>query len=232
MKIANISLLSISLLLLVSISAVVLNLPAPLKLLDFSGSGNLGSAVAGLCTPVIGILSTVLLYMALTKQTQSNIDQRVKNESDVIFMLINQLDQELERFYTKISKTTANVKTEYTETGIQGLMHFTRFYKFELNKEWLDENEMTFKSFYESHQVILLIDSFMLIEKRISISEISSEMRDLFTKKLESYYQCRFRLPLKYLSQGFEKYGQNEQEYSKKVLAFIATQKNEGEIFD
>lgn len=232
MKIANISILSISLLLLVSISAAILNLPAPMKFLDFSDSGNLGSAIAGLCTPVIGILSTVLLYRTLTKQTQSNIDQRVKNESDVIFMLINQLDQELERFYTKISKTTANIKIESTETGIQGLMHFSRFYKFNLNKEWLDENEMTFKSFYESHQVILLIDSFMLIEKRISISEISSEMRDLFNEKLESYYQCRFRLPLKYLSQGFENYGQNQQDYPKKVLAFIASQKNKGEIFD
>lgn len=232
MKIASISLLSVSLLLLVSISAAILNLPAPLKFLDFSGSGNLGSAVAGLSAPLVGILSTVLLYMALTKQTQSNIDQRVKNESDVIFMLINQLDQELVRFYTKIARKVADVKTEHTETGIQGLMHFTRFYKFELNKEWLDENEMTFKSFYESHQVILLIDSFLLIEKRISISEISSEMRDLFNEKLDSYYQCRFRLPLKYLSQGFEKYGQNHQDYPKKVLAFIASQKNEGEIFD
>lgn len=232
MKIIKNIAITLLIILLISLSAVIFKFTAPIKMLDFSNSGELGSAISGLTTPAIGLLSTVLLYLALTKQTQSNIDQRIKNESDIIFLLINNLDEELNRFYTNTSTTQGKVKNEYIKTGIQGLMSFTRFYKFELNQDFFDGNKLTFRSLYESHQIELLIDSFALIEKRISISTISLEMKQLFKMKLSSYYQCKFRLPLKYLTESFEKYGQSEQEYPKKIIEFVNSQNYEGEIFD
>lgn len=198
---------------------------------DLSKEANVGTAISGILSPIIGVISIILLYLALSRQTESNIEQRLKNESDIIFALINQMDDELQRFYTKISRTKGENKIEFTERGIEGLMYWSRQYKFDLTDEFFKDKEITFRSFYESHQIILLIKSFQLIERRIEIATLTDEIKKLFRDKLDSYYQSKLRLPLKYLSEGIEKFNQQEEEYPKLILKFITSQKNEGEIF-
>jgi len=217
--------------LLIALSVLFFKAVAIFSVSDLSKSGNLGSAVSGLTSPAIGLLSIVLLYLALTKQNEANIEQRLKNDGDIIFALINQMDDELHRFYTKPAQTT-NVEKDLIETGLKGLTHFTREYKFEYTKDLFESDGVTFKSFYESHLIILIINSFQLIEKRVEISSFPDEMKKLFQDKLDSYYQCKLRLPLKYLLDGFDKHDQSKQDYPKKIFDFVSTQKNEGNIFN
>ncbi|OCA80558.1 hypothetical protein BBH99_00200 [Chryseobacterium contaminans] len=161
---------------------------------DLSKGANVGTAISGILSPIIGVISIILLYLALSRQTESNIEQRLKNESDIIFTLINQMDDELQRFYTKISKTKGENKIELTERGIEGLMYWSRQYKFDLTDDFFKDKEITFRSFYESHQIILLIKSFQLIERRIEIATLTDEIKRLFRDKLDSYYQSKLRL--------------------------------------
>src|SRR4051812_26592121 len=73
------------------------------KLFDLSNSQaqNIGGAIGGMTAPIIGLFSSILLYLALTRQTQSSKEQQLKNESDIIFSLFSQLDEEVNGFYYK-----------------------------------------------------------------------------------------------------------------------------------
>ena len=88
----QIVLFSIIAVLLSFMGVIVFTQPALNQQLNVSDKGNIGSAIGGITAPIIGIGTAVLLYLAFMKQVESNKEQRFKNESDVIFLLLNQLN--------------------------------------------------------------------------------------------------------------------------------------------
>ncbi len=184
------------------ISVIVFTLPSFIEQFNLSTKSNIGSAIGGITAPVIGIVSSILLYLALTRQTQSNIDQRLKNESDIIFLLLNQLDNEISSFYYNFTETKGTEKKEFNYTGVQGLNVFVQKLKAE---HALSNFKYTFKAFYQSNQILLIIRSFLLIEKRIEISQLSQELKDMFKQKLDSVYQCRLKESFKQLLEVIDK---------------------------
>lgn len=60
------------------------------------------------------------------------------------------------------------------------------------------EEDISFKDFEaEASQTILIVRSFQLINKRIGISNLSPELKNLFARKLEAFYDCKLELQLK-----------------------------------
>ncbi|MEM9833875.1 MAG: hypothetical protein AAF944_24810 [Bacteroidota bacterium] len=201
------------------VSVFIFTLPTFIEQLDLTTKSNIGSSIGGITAPVIGVISSILLYLALTKQTQSNIDQRLKNESDVIFLLLNQLHNETANFYYKYS---VNKKEEKRYTGIEGLNDFCRKYRHEYNlTQFENKDSSTFKIWYESGQVVLLVESYNLIENRIEKAELSEDMKSLFLEKLKIYYECILKTPLSDLHYAFEKYPHQKDEYTSKIQELV-----------
>lgn len=200
----QILLFAVIIILLCFFVVLVFTLPSFIKQLDLSrdSTSNIGSAIGGLTAPIIGIVSSVLLYLALTRQTESNIDQRLKNESDIIFLLLNQLDQEISSFYYSFTQTKGEQKKEFNYTGIQAFHIFVQA----LNKDFALSNfRHTFNSFYQAKQILLVLRSFTLIEKRVELSELSSELKEMFLHKLNSVYECRLKESLTMLDEIIDK---------------------------
>src|SRR5438094_10642803 len=86
------------------IAVIFFTLPAFVQQLNLSDKSNIGSAIGGITAPIIGIGTAILLYLAFMKQVESNRDQKLKNESDIIFLLMGQLNNEVEQFYHSYSK--------------------------------------------------------------------------------------------------------------------------------
>jgi hypothetical protein len=179
---------------------------------------NIGSTIGGITAPLIGILSSILLYLALTRQTQSNIDQRVKNESDIIFLLLNQLDNEISSFYFSFTERKGDAKTEFNYSGLQAFHVFIQ----KLNtKDFLSNFDSTFNSFYQAKQILLVIRSFALIEKRIELADVSQDLKAMFYQKIDSVYQCRLSESLKILLEVIEEHSHVKDHVTDEIETFV-----------
>ncbi|SDP86107.1 hypothetical protein SAMN05428975_3098 [Mucilaginibacter sp. OK268] len=212
----------LSVLTLISFCTLILALsPAVIPFFDFSTqqTANIGSTIGGITAPVLTIFTSYLLYITLTRQTESNTEQRLKNESDIIFLLINQMDSELDRFYIK--QTRGTVVEKYT--GLEALNDFARGFRYDYNIEQFGNTQgHSFKVWYEAGQLAVIIDTFNLIEKRIQLSNLNEETRYLFQLKLDSYYAGKLKIPLSSLSEAFELYPHQKDTITEKIQALVA----------
>jgi len=202
-------------------SVLIFNLPVFIDSFNLSENNGIGSSISGITAPIIGIISSVLLYLALTRQTESNVEQKLKNESDIIFMLLNQLENEFSNFYHRVKIN--NVENKYD--GLDGLNEFCIRITKEQDYKVLERQIKSFKSFYESGQIILIIDSFNLIQKRIAISEISEEMKDLFSEKLNSFYESKLKENLEKLNVIFETHDFFKDDWTDKIKKIVENKK-------
>jgi hypothetical protein len=176
--------------------------------LSSSDKANIGSAIGGITAPIIGLFSTILLILTLNKQIDSYNDQKLKNESDIIFALINQLETELSNFYhTYTTRNTSKegevIKNEIRMTGVEALNEWTRQFRRNHNSV---KDTFKFGHFYQSNQLLLLIHSFQLVQKRIDIAFVRNDIQYLFLQKLNSFYECRLYYPLKKISEAMQIY--------------------------
>ncbi len=205
---------AVVIILLCFISVIVFTLPSFFKMLDLTTKSNIGSAMGGITAPVIGVISSILLYLALTRQTESNVDQRIKNESDIIFLLLNQLDSEIAGFYYKYKQG----KEEFKYHGIEAINDFSNEFRYGYS---LKDFHFTFKHFFQANQLLLLIRSYKLIEKRIELSALSEEMKHLFQDKLNAFFDCRLRKPLQDISDAVDEHENMKDEITEEIQKFI-----------
>jgi hypothetical protein len=193
------------------ITVFVFTLPSFNNHYDLSSNvkANIGTTISGITAPVIGIFSAILVYLAFTAQTESNNEQRLKNESDIIFLLINQFNEEVNGFYIKSTKG----ETIIEQRGVIGLHSYAKGLKFGAN---FSNTSVTFKQFEEAKYINLYVDSFKLIKKRIEISNLTPDLKGLFAAKLNSYYYTMLRLPLKFITEVAEKYPNIKDSFTEK----------------
>lgn len=204
---------------------VILLLPSIDRYFDFSTdrTANIGSTIGGLTAPVLTIFSSYLVYLALIRQTESNNEQRLKNESDMIFLLINQLDAELDGFYVKQTKGTVEQKF----TGLEALNDFGRGYRYDYNIDQFEQLPgYTFKAWYEAGQIAVIVDTFNLIEQRINTSPLNEQTRNLFRFKLESYYNGKLKIPFSSLASAFDIYPDQLDEIAQKIIDLVTRNGN------
>lgn len=213
---------SLAIILLCFLSVIIFTIPSFIQQLNLTTKSNIGGAIGGITAPVIGIISSILLYLALTKQVKSISEQRLKNESDIIFLLITQLENELSSFYHKYKERNESKMF----IGFDGLNEFSQGYRYEYNIKQFENNpQMTIKTWFEAGQIALFVDTFNLINKRIEISNLSNEMKHLFIEKLNSYYACKLSMPLTALAEAFEMYPQQKDELSARITMLVNSRK-------
>jgi hypothetical protein len=208
---------SVVLILICFVSILLFTLPAFTKYFDLSEENGIGSSIGGITAPIIGIASSILLYLALTKQTESNIEQKLKNDSDIIFLLLNQLNTEYDNFYFKLKINS--VDTKYS--GLEGLTEFSKRMNGIFNFDNLKANSKTFRTFYESGQIVLIVESINLINNRVEQSQLSREMKELFSFKLKLFYEAKLKDSLTNLYECFEKNEFLKDDWTEKIVNIV-----------
>lgn len=169
-------------------SLTLVVLPAFSEHFNFSTAqtSNIGSTIGGIMGPLVGVFSAYLLYEALTAQQEGNKAQRIKNDSDIIFMLINQIDKEYDSFSTSTRKSGAPVVLH----GFEGLTRFAK--RFE--SEGLDERELLHSN--EAVKLLYLLESFELINDRVQNLDLDPNTHFMFATQLKLYYRSKFQYPV------------------------------------
>jgi len=111
--------------------------------LNLSNSGNIGSAIGGITAPIIGIATIIFLYVTLNRQIDSNTQQQLKNESDIVFLLLNQLDIEYNAFYLNVRNKEEKEKL----SGFEALTYYCDNLKFH-------NLQYSFKTYHITCQII------------------------------------------------------------------------------
>ena len=199
------------------VSILLFTLPAFTKYFELSEENGIGSSIGGITAPIIGIASSILLYLALTRQTESNIEQKLKNDSDIIFLLLNQLNNEYDNFYFKLKIN--GVDTKYS--GLEGLTEYSKRMNGIFNFDNLKANSKTFRTFYESGQIVLIVESMNLISNRVELSQLSSEMKELFSFKLKLFYEAKLKDSLTKLCECFEKNEFLKDDWTEKIVNIV-----------
>lgn len=195
----------------------LVTLPACTEQFNLTTKGNIGSSIGGITAPVIGIITSILLYLTLTRQNDSNEEQRAKNETDFIFMLFNQLNIDINNFFYSRYVN----KVEKVDFGLLGLINFGRYLEFEF-PETNTEN-IPFERLYPSGQILLIIKSYQLIENRINNAVLSKDNKETLILKLKLVYDCILKKPLNSVNRSYNKNELLRDDVLIKIHEFVET---------
>lgn len=190
------------------------------SLILLNESAGIGDAIGGITAPLLGIISSVLLYLTLTRQTDSNEQQRLKNESDIIFMMINQLETELSSYYYVITNTKGQEKNILRYYGLEGLHRLGSDSEI-LIKGISEDKDLSFKDIFQSGPVIMIADTVNLINARIEMSNLTNDLKKLFSDKVKSFYQCKLNISFTALSEALLKYKRANDSQGQKIIELV-----------
>lgn len=127
------------------------------------------------------------------------------------------MDSEVSRFYYKYSRGDKEFKYE----GLQGMNEFAKDF---INYSFKSFN-FTFKALFEAKQFLLIIRSYELIEKRIQVSSLSDNLKQLFQGKLETFYDCILKFRLETINITVEKNEKMKDDVTNEISIFINNKK-------
>lgn len=170
----------------ITLFASLIFLPSIAPIFDFSQSSksSVATVIANLAAPILAIISSVLLYLALVKQTESNRFQVDKNELDMCFTLYNQLNTEYNNITLKLSGTRG--KERYLEIyhGHQALVE-----SLDLIRITADEFAINF----ETDKFMSLVSTFELTKLAVENTQLNDSLKIMFYKKLDKFYLYKLR---------------------------------------
>lgn len=184
--------------------------------LSTTESANIGVTFSGITAPILTLLSIALLYLALRKQTESNDNQRLKNDADLIFLLYNQLETEYRETTTRQYQPNDfhrrnNDKTPEIFYGFDAFIKLCDIFQGDFAKDFAKKNE--------SSKILFIIQSYKALEELISISTISQPLKSIIENKTYNFYISRIRDPLANLSFYIK---ENDDLESKEVVDFFS----------
>jgi uncharacterized protein YggT (Ycf19 family) len=179
--------IAILLIMLCFLTVYIFTLPVFINRYNLTNTSNIGSTIGGITAPVLGIISSLLLFVALTKQIDGNDKSRIKNEADIFFLLLNQFDSEYDKFYYKYSQGAGKEKIVTKYTGIEGMHEFIHDFCY----EWT-LTDFQYSNVFQAKQISLLLNSFKLIDTRLQKSYLDDVLKQQFQDKLQSIYVCKF----------------------------------------
>jgi hypothetical protein len=212
--IKKIIILTLALLVLSFFCVLLFTSPAIWNRLNLTNTSSIGDTIGGITAPLLGIISTIFLYLTLDKQIDSINDQKLKNESDIIFMLINQLDTEFNQIY--FTETEKEVK--YKIYGHEALTKYSE----SVFKFYNDQDKRKFSDYYFADHLLLVIRSFKLIEQRIEMSKLSGDLKKMFSDKLHTFYLCKLNDSLFKFTDLFKRVAALNDDYTSEIQEFYS----------
>lgn len=141
----------------------------------------------------VTFVTAIFLFITLQKQIEAGREQRIKNDSDIIFLLINQLEVEYSNFTISYNQQTPNQAR--VQTNRYGYDAMSSYYK-ALKNDTRSGRLERIKNDLSTDDLLSLIRSFMLIRERVGQSTLSEDIKTLFYRKLSILYKTKFDFPM------------------------------------
>lgn len=192
-------------------------LPSKIDAFDFTGNSiaNIGTAISGLSTPILMLFSSYLLYLALTKQTEANENQKLKNDVDFVLMLFVQLENEYQnlKYIVRGTRSSKEVpeRFETIHDGYDAVYALGHFFYTNPNRFSVDSNTDKIKA---------IVNSYLLVSRMVENVNTESGVKQILVDKIESFYLIKLRDPLRILCFGIRN---NNDLNSKYMLDFFLT---------
>lgn len=190
--------------------------------LSTSEAGYIGSTIGGIAVPVFTLLSAVLVYLAFVKQTESNDNQRLKNDSDIIFMLFNQLEQEMREIEVESLTSDHGNVTKRIIRGYKAFHKTCYMYNNSFAQNFGNQNP--------SNMILYILYSFEALQSLLEKCMLTEDLKIILEKKVHSFYLTKLRDPLRNLC--FEIKNNNDTPSSEVLSFFIKQEKRINENFD
>lgn len=175
------------------VSTYIFNLPAQVAIFNLSTSGNLGSAIGGLTAPIIGIVSAIIMYVTLSNQIESINRVRVKDESEAVLNLLNELNSEYDKFYYRFDETNNLEKKEF---ALSGKMAMDKFVHHHIFGPFV---KLKYEETYQSKSISILIHLFKMVDKTIDMYTMNPALKALYNDRLKSVFQNKFEFEIRQL---------------------------------
>lgn len=171
----------------VSLGAILLfTLPAFTSNLDLSSSttANIGTTISGITAPILNIISIYFLYVAFTKQQEANDIQRNRNDVDLAFRLLDDVNTELNNF--TIKETNGRTQQQTVYSGTLALFRYCKpFY----------DNANRFKFFteqYESDIIVSILTSYDLMAQKFELASLPMDIA-------KQFFYSKLKIPVSFL---------------------------------
>ena len=163
----------------------------PLFNLSSSSSANIGTTIAGITSPLLTLITIYFLYQAFLKQTEGNNFQKVKNDFDIIFLMITDLNSEYDKFeIVENQGHNRNVYTGYKAVIKYCLACIKQPFKF-------------FSEKIESDYLLYLIKTYTIIKDRIALAELDSHSLHLLSEKMQLLFDVKFEVGYKEIATNY-----------------------------
>lgn len=185
---------------------------------DFSSEPKvkIATVIANLAAPILATISSILLYLALIKQSENNKFQVKKNELDMCFTLYNQLNVEYSTITIKLSKIKKDIPHLEVYHGHQALIESLNLIR---------GNEKNFAISFETDKFMSLITTYKMTEEAINNTQIDKDLKIMFENKLNKFYQYKLR-PTFLLSCFLIR--NNKDQISKDFMSFVLEMERKG----
>lgn len=158
------------------LSILIFTLPSISWTKDLTGNhnANIATTISGITTPILSAITIYFLYVAFTKQKESNEMQVCKNNADLIFSLLEQVNNDYQLF---------SVKSEDHAQTYNGNVAMIKI----ANKVVPQRSIDGFLSTAYSDDLLYILTSLELINKQIKDSKLEKPIRDLLKTKYEKF---------------------------------------------
>lgn len=157
--------------------------------IDFTHTGEIGDTIGGISAPIIGLLTSVLLYLALIEQKDATLLQKQSiDDQKVLFTK--------ERDYELVLTLIRNIKDDFNSVTFEledsgSIKNYSGVKVFWIFNQILQRDEYTKVSEPELNQLILkyaaILKQFIMAANKISESTIELGDKRSFFDSLEIY---------------------------------------------
>jgi hypothetical protein len=151
---------------------------------DNNNTGQIGDTIGGITSPVVGLISIVLLYFTLIKQIESN----KSNVSEANFRIINEEVSILKKSVDQYSFAGHGGKNAiYSFATTIGENHIAG----QLGEDQYEIVDRFHNLLYQFNKILYLLDNL----------KTSNEYKDFLSKDLQQIYVLNFQSTLGYMTQ-------------------------------
>lgn len=233
MKLPPIIVLIIGILLAI-LAPLILTMGNYYKIFDFSNTGQIGDTIGGLTSPVVNLISAIIIYYSFNEQLKANKIQSdaLKDEKDRLnyekeFNYITQLLLELERkidnfeFYKELERKTLQAQLDLENgisvdqktlyKGVNALTHFSKYAIRNWQNSFIQADKTNLMKLEYFPEFYFLINEVNYIIAEIENSKyIDSDSKGKLFSRTKYVFKYKLETPVSVILTAYSKLNDSE----------------------
>lgn len=191
-----------------------------------AATANIATSISGILSPVFGLLSTILLYLTLSKQADSIKEQKVQNGSDAIVASIQLCQKAIDDFSYRYTQGQGAQKVNHNIKGGEGLFEFTNLFCYASNAIWHTSTDTTYEESPEAKQISWIISTYEIAFERIKVAQMPDGIKAIFQKAIKEFYETQLSYSVRSFSTMFYVHPNLKDDEALKIISFYSKMEN------